>query len=356
MGKPESLGSGEATYRFPEEGSPVSIYVSDTGWTVVWTGWNELILIARDGTQKAELSVLYDGLSRSDRKQYVQETTAGPSWAGNSHWHFAAGNGTEHFCIRTWWDQRVVVDLAGGRFVKADRALRKTLESHERAFVLRTLQDAVDNMDAISKPHPEHDCDLVHAMSTAVHMAGRMQIREAIHLLRKLEVVDYIGSSTSSSSWEYKAPDGKVSPNSWEVFSIRRPIQLALRRLGEKASPIPSTRFEVNVPLVQEEGEDPLSDAAIERWMKSRKPYLRKAGQPDPEQMTDRVRKGMTPEEVIDLIDAPDYINSSDEAWEYDIDTDDPSTLVVYWGKGGVKKVKRHKPYWRDGNRRYQDD
>ncbi|MEI6564499.1 MAG: hypothetical protein WCO42_09375 [bacterium] len=356
MGKPESMGSATNTYRFPNEGSPVEIYVDDFGTTLVWTGWSELLLIPPDGRLKAKLDILGDGLSRSDRKRYVQDTTAGPCWSGNSYWYFASDGGRTYFCIRTWWDRRIIVDLSDSRFVQGDRKLLRSLESEEKAFVLRTLRAATADVAAVSKEHPEHDCEHVHGMLTAVHMSGRMQIREAIPFLRQLESIDYIGSSTGSSPWEYGPPEGKVRPNGWETFSIRRDVQLALRRLGEKADPLPATRFEINVPFVQVAGEDPMSESSLKRWDESRKRYLRKPGQPAPETMAFLVKTGMTPEQVIDLIDAPDYVNTSDEAWEYDMDDSAPYTIVIYWGKAGVAKIKKNKPYWKDGDRRYQDD
>ena len=59
----------------------------------------------------------------------------------------------------------------------------------------------------------------------------------------------------------------------------------------------------------------------------------------------------MKPEEVLDKIGAPDFIER--RMWEYDMDDAKPYTLIVSWGKEGVKATERYTPSkWSDGTSR----
>ena len=55
MGKPEALGDDpKYTYTPSLEGAPCSIYVSDSGYTVIYTDWDDLIIVDPRGKETAK--------------------------------------------------------------------------------------------------------------------------------------------------------------------------------------------------------------------------------------------------------------------------------------------------------------
>lgn len=75
MGEPVQLGNDPSrTHSFPDEGSPVSIYVSDSGHTVIYTGSQELILINLAGKETSKIDVLEDGLTKDERERSMFPT------------------------------------------------------------------------------------------------------------------------------------------------------------------------------------------------------------------------------------------------------------------------------------------
>ena len=70
---------------------------------------------------------------------YVCMTSGGPEWDGASRSYFVLLDRREYFCARTWWGQRVLLDLERGEL--ADDALHvDALSALEACWALQTLE------------------------------------------------------------------------------------------------------------------------------------------------------------------------------------------------------------------------
>ena len=329
MGEPRQWGDDpNDTYTPQEEGSPVSIYVSDSGWTAIRTGWDELICVDPKGRDTCKIKLLREAIPEADRKAYVHDTTAGPMWSGYSRWYFTDADGRLFFVIRCWWDRRIVIDVAKGELVQVKDDLRQELVKAESSFVLATLK-------AAAAPDREWDecCDGLWPVLTASHMAGRMGLAEAIPYLRKIEDVDFVGSSGGGSS-DYKPKEGGLDPNQNRDLWVRQVTHLSLRRLGEKPGAFANTYVETHFDDYRKESfPDP--------------PTLARPR----EESADGIRKGMIPEDIVKLLGYPDFIGATGwSTWEYDMDSDPPFSLILHWGEEGVSKIERKPPLWKQGN------
>ncbi|MFM2242956.1 MAG: hypothetical protein RLZ97_1811 [Verrucomicrobiota bacterium] len=332
MGEPIQIGDDPSvTETFPVEGSPVSIHVSDSGDTVICTADDELILISLTGKETGKIHLLRDGFTQDEREKYVSETTIGPMWAGRSHWYFVGADSREYFVIRPWWGRHVILDLETGKITPSFDALEKAIATAERAYVIKILQGALDG--TIEK------CDCCggpHEAAFAAYLAGVLNIKEVLPALRKLEDDASIGSSTTGGFDEI--PEGRVSPFNYSTYRTRQSIHLAIRRLGEKPGRFPCTRFKT-----EHEDYDQM------------KPYVRKPVPGSRHANAALIQKGMSPEEVINLVDCPDYIPQ--RIWQYDMDADDPYTLALTWSDDyRVEKIEVIRPaLWEEGTLRDSD-
>ena len=199
----------------------------------------------------------------------------------------------------------------------------------ETQFVMTTLGGA-SAWQWSTKGHPAlvkqanqlalRDCML------SIQMSGAMKLKEAAPFLRELQDCPYVGS-TNGSIGPYKRVSGGIKPYSYRSLTIRQLSQLSLRRIGIRPSGHQSTKL-----YLDGEGfwhpEDPL-------------PYRR-------EFRVAEIEEGQTPEQVLEKIGAPDFVES--QGWEYDIDDSTPYTLMIEWGEDGVEKVTRRTPAkWANG-------
>jgi hypothetical protein len=326
MGEPQRFGDDPSSIYTPEkEGSPSSIYVSDSGYTVIYTGWQELIVIDISGKETGKLDVLTDGLTKEENKEYVSDTTAGPMWAGRSHWYFVEVDSREYFVIRPWWGRHMIIELATGRITPATEALGNGIAATEKTYVISVLQGVLDG--TIER------CDCcggAHNAALAAYLAGVLKIKDVVPALRKLEGDTSIGSSTSGGYGE--TPQGRIEPFDYATYKTRQSIHLALRRLGEKPGPFPCTRFKT-----EHKDYDQM------------KPYIREPVDGTRHTNASKLQNGMSPEQVINLLDCPDYIPG--RIWQYDIDADDPYTLAVSWTDDRkVEKIEVIRPaLWQEG-------
>ncbi|HEV3260700.1 MAG TPA: hypothetical protein VG013_27850, partial [Gemmataceae bacterium] len=128
-----------------------------------------------------------DALPKADYEKYVDKTTAGPEWEDYALSYFVTLNGKPHFCIRTWWDRRILIDLEAPRQV-SDRPFEKPLAASEKQRALASLKEG------LTLNWQKTTLDRIQVVHAAAHFAGRAKMKEAVRLLRQLEPVDYIGS------------------------------------------------------------------------------------------------------------------------------------------------------------------
>ncbi len=327
MEKPVPLGDNSALmYRSPKEASPVDIFVSNTGWTVIRTGWDELIAVDSAGHDRTRIKLLSEAFTEEDDK-YVHQTTAGPMWSGYSLWYFLDVDGQALFIVRPWWGRRVMVNLETGKLVQASAAVFAGALAYERNYVLAELSKGVDNRPQWDN---EEAGESVWPILNASYLAGRIQVKEAIPFLEKLQDSPLSGSSTSGGLGWLERFDGEVNPHSYGTFTLRQVIHLSLRRLGKVPKPLPLNQFDLQY-------ED----------RKKNRPYVPKPLSVAREANADKVKKGMKAEQVLDLLGAPDFVGY--KTWEYDMDSSAPFSLIVNWDVRHVLDIQKKMPaLWKE--------
>jgi hypothetical protein len=316
------------TYTYADEASPVDIFVSDAGWTVIRTGWDEVIAVGIEGKDRCCIKLLSEAFTKEEVGKYVHQTTAGPKWSQFSLWYFLDFSDRRMFVVRPWWGRSTVIDLEKGRITETTKGLSAAVSAEERHVVLTELAKGVDSRKRCKNPDdykPEYET------YTAADLAGQLKIAEAVPLLRQLEDTSYCGCSVSGGLSSLEKSDGEVDPHSYEELGFRQKVQLSLRRLGATPKPLPVYFFEVR----------------FADYNKNH-PYTPKPLTAPRHANVEKIKKGMMAEQVLALIGSPDYVGY--DTWEYDMDAKLPFTLILKWDARRVIGLeKKTPPVWQDG-------
>jgi hypothetical protein len=316
------------TRRQAKEASPVDIFVSDTGWTVIRTAWDELIAVDLAGHDRCRIGLLTEGFTKEERTNYVHNTTAGPMWSGYSLWYFLDVDGQHVFVVRPWWGRRVVVSMETGKLLEETPGISNGAATYERNYVLTELAKGVDTRKQWEK---EECCEAVWPILNASYLAGRMNVTEAISSLERLQDSSHSGSSTSGGLGMMDRFDGEVNPHSYETFTLRQVVQLSLRRLGKTPRPLAANQFDVQYEVY-----------------KKNHPYIPKPTTIPRASNAGNVKTGMKAEQVLDLVGGPDFVEY--DTWEYDMDANPPFSLILKWDARKVIDVERKTPaLWKEG-------
>ncbi|MEM7229362.1 MAG: hypothetical protein AAF432_11175 [Planctomycetota bacterium] len=318
------------------EQSPVSLFLDDQRHVLICTsGDNMYVLNPADGRIDVSLNLIQK-FSADEQDKFVLRTTAGRMWAGRSRWSFLSHEGSTYFVVRAWWDRRVIINVSESVTVsRPDDDLVEACDAADRAYVLETLEIASNQIDL---PERKSDYSTRSAVATAVHLAGRMSIRDAIPFLRVLEASEEVGSAGGSFDIHNRYAVGAINPFDLTTMGLRREVHLALRRLGEKPTPLPCTKFR----------------AKAEHGLGS---FVTPPPLPAPRaERVECIEAGMIAMEVLTCVGAPDFVNFNEQAWEYDMDAETPFTLRVYFkDRTEVDRVERIVPaLWQHGETRYQ--
>ena len=297
------------------EGSPARVMVSDSGVAVVYTAYDNMMVISPTGDVVRKIDFLEDALTGDENRKYVHHTTAGPQWAGLSISYFLEHKSREYFAIRPWWGRRVIVDVKNGEPQKAKDGLNDACLASEKEIVMKKLKTKAENDEEQFKQY------------MAIYLAGALKIKDAIPHLRNAEKSTLIGSSTSGGLSGDEDFNNEVDPHSYSTFSIRQIAQLSLRRLGEKPETLPCHSFEIT-----EDGKT-----------KPFNPILKNARHEN----VDRVKAGMSAKKIMTLIGPPDFV--SYDKWSYDMDASQPFSLTIKMDARKSTDVKRQKPIWLNG-------
>ncbi len=334
--------------RATDQFAPTHIRQKGAEWQLVGDylgGW-AIFVAGADGKTRNDIAIR-DTMSKAHFDKYVGWTTAGPIWDGLAFHYFLPIDGKAHFCVRTWWDHRILLNLETAQHV-SDKAIQKTLEAFEQKQVLDTLKDGVPVLARKTAPPTVQEWNRTFRKTlAAVHVAGRMQAKEAVPLVKQLEpiIFDHSGTFRIPEKTDFK--DGEVNPPDHRVMGSRRIVQLSLRRLGEKPAELPVITFQA-----WEDGA-PGKEVEPRRWDKPRS-----------ERVPLLTRK-MSPREVLDTLGPPDYVEHGHDlwrqgpwetAWRYDMDDKEPYTLLVIWDKRKVSAVERITPPLWHGNALVQED
>ncbi|MBN2580963.1 MAG: hypothetical protein JXB10_18420 [Pirellulales bacterium] len=333
MEKPVPLTEGSSrTYSSPQEASPVAIYVSDSGWTVIETGWNELIVVDLHGKDRCRIELLKEALTPEENKKYVHQTTAGPMWEGLSLRHFLKVGKEALFIIRPWWGRNIVINLAQGKIIPETAAISKAIAKYQHDYVLAELKKGIESRKKLHLTKKEEQGHRLDGdLRIASYLAGVLKVVEAVPLLRQLEDYNYSGCSVSGGLGALEKYENEVNPHDYEVFTLRQKIQLSLRRLGVIPKPLPGVRFRMD----------------FEDFNKSYY-YDPPALKVPRHENADKIQKGMKAEQVLALLGGPDFVCYG--RWEYDMDGKPPFTLILQWDAHHVIGVKKKTPpLWQKG-------
>lgn len=189
------VGKSARKHAFPEEVSPSRIFVSDLGWSVTKTRWDQLIAVDPGAKDRCHIKLLPDAFTDEEREKYVHETTAGPMWAGYSLWYFLETGEQHLFVIRPWWGRirtwqasRLIaqkLNALAGRTAARDlydiHFLARNFRSEWSADSLsrlRTLLSDVNSLESRFRPAFEED-DLFRDRSELL-ACPILEIQEAI--------------------------------------------------------------------------------------------------------------------------------------------------------------------------------
>jgi hypothetical protein len=294
-----------------------------------YLGGSRLFIV--DFQNRTRLSLeLKDALPNTDFDKYVDKTTAGPKWGEFALSYFLNLNEKPHFCARTWWGYRILIDLTGARLISTQEDLLEELNSTEGKTVMDRLGAGV----ALMKGKKFRYLYEIEQTLAAVYWAGRMNLKDAIPLLQQLEESDYIGSCSFLPMSDLRADE--INPSNHCVYQIRRAVQLALRQMGIKPAGYPSTTISDDSKNYQHEDE-----AARQKRLQSRvdSPAI--------------IQKGMKVHEVLDKLGPPDYVERwlrDDVAWRYDVDAIPSFSSLVVVDQREVKSVEKWEPALWHGN------
>lgn len=310
-------------FLFPKEGSPTQIFLADNGLTVIRSDWDEYIIVDITGKELGRVKFLDQALTKKEKAEFVSMSSAGPCWSGYALQYFIMHESSPYFVIRPWWGRRVFIDLTAAQVVNETPRLARAAENRERIDILANLKRGADAQTRYEKTkvrtRPESDCgcESDDALLAATYHAGRMGGKDAVPLLKILQRSDYTGSFTITSGDSASIPEGKANPYSYRTYTLRRLAHLSLRRLGRAPEELPIIEFD----LIRRKGPST--------------PYLPKPRDMNRAANIGKLHAGMDTEQVLELLGAPDFIDSG--SWEYDVDMIPSRTLVLKWKKGLIE-------------------
>lgn len=298
---------------------PLTFVVKDKHdqWTLKGGYLGGAAIVVKDGEKERLRAHIHDLIPKTEHR-HVQDSTAGPIWARCALCYFPTLDGKPHFCVRTHWNRRILINLATFRHV-SDTRFRDQLSKHEIRIAKSTLADGVRQMEARIVVESESSVGLL----AALHLARVERLKETAPLLKQLEKVDDRGCILVY-------PEIIVHEN----LPARRMVQLCLRCMGETPAGLPCNAVELDG----------------QRLLKH---VPRRADH------ADKIELSMTKRAVIDRLGSPDYLMSrwirateSDEAiWRYDMDGKAPFTLLVFLSEQGlVTRVERFEPWFVRGD------
>lgn len=305
------------------EGSCGALHIDDDGWVVITTGWDQLLSITPDGKVTGTVDILDEAFTKGERRKFVADTTAGPMWAAYSEWYFNRHDQRRLFVIRPWWGRRIVIDLSRGALVEETPAMNAAFIAQEKAKAVHDLEQAVIHRDKWDKGGC---CDGVRPVLQASFLAGCLGVEAAIPYLESLQDSDYSGSSTMGGLGFGEDFKGRVNPHNYSTYTLRQVIRFSLRRLGRVPDFLPCHEFEITAAT--KDGKDRAYHSKV-------KAAPGAAG-------LKMVRKGMSAEEVLDLLGSPEWIGH--DTWEYDVDVDPAVTLRLQWDGRKIVDVETLKP------------
>ncbi|MDB5392367.1 MAG: hypothetical protein JWM11_8013 [Planctomycetaceae bacterium] len=317
------LPSGKQRWEWKPErhSNPLSLNVHDSGVVVVWNVHDEFEVIGIDGKAKVALA-LHEYISKDEFDRWAQSRGwAGQYWNVHSLWYFCHIETELYFVVRTYWDRRLVIDIKSRSAVNDLSRIQRELDACEKQIALKVLTEQLDQFTRNARDVNESETQ------TAAYLCGKLQIHEAIPLLKQLE------SAANATSSVTRDENG-----TWRCEnSLRQVVQLSLRRLSANPIGYPAT-------FICFTDSEP-------KWN-----LLRPAICPTRAAQSTDLPLGLSRIQVLALLGNPDYVGpefvnriQGEYEWEYDMDADVPFTLRLNFQDNDHKltKISRIEPLWR---------
>lgn len=297
---------------------PSALFVSDFGWSVVHAR-GHLVVISPKGESVLSHDVVGELVANLRSSRYVHfYSHGGPGWAGRSRAWFPVLDGCAHFCVRTWWGERILLDLERARRT-SDEPHHGALERDERAWALEALASVTRHARALElrRRVPIELYATLEELLSAITLAGRAGLAEAEPLLRPFELL--------------RAIDRGISPPFWwssigfvDGYGFRAEAALALRRLGARPRGFATYAFH--------RGGDPGSELIAE--------IPECVG--DLERRAREVAPRLPAEDVLRLFGSPDFVMHR-EPWAWDLGVDATLRVRFNW-RGRVASCETVRP------------
>lgn len=93
-----------------------------------------------DGEMTTWIYLLDEAMTGEEKQKYVRRTSAGPKWAGLSHWYFAEIANRKGYVIRPWWGRRMFFNLEAGELFEVEDELIGNAVEMETKYAMATLE------------------------------------------------------------------------------------------------------------------------------------------------------------------------------------------------------------------------
>ncbi|AFE03792.1 hypothetical protein COCOR_00936 [Corallococcus coralloides DSM 2259] len=226
--------------------SPHEVLVSDGGWSVIRTHGFDPEVIAVSPSGQDVLRVCIPGLKKEAegdcliwRPLHLMWTTAGTFWSGASWPYFLHDGGTDFFVWRTYWGQRLVLDLTHAALIPEQEAPVHVMDATEQREVSVLLSELTEHLNEVQAffagPDSSHPIrpKALRAIA-AIHLVGVHRIQACLPLLQEWESADLPISTMSSTAF----------PGATIETQFFRPItQHSMRLLGTEPRGFAPYRF-----------------------------------------------------------------------------------------------------------------
>lgn len=294
------------------EQMPYTFLMKSKGQWTLWNGYLNGAAIVVENADAKTKEVL--GIDLPPEEYDMYETTAGPEWGEYALWYFTHLDDRTVFRVRTRYETDVLIDVEAAEPLKSE-AWEAELRARDRKEIMAILGDA-----ELTMPSPQLTLGKAAKVHAAIVHAMHYEMDSALPLIQKLESVDYIGAGVMpSGSFTEQDPIDKEA-NFWHYtfYETRRLASLATRRFGATPKGYHAIGF------LPKDKTDPISPT-------------------DRRNAAAKIRSGLAPKEVYEILGAPDYIPF--DSWRYDVDGDSPYSLVLWWTEDGkVSRVEKAQP------------
>lgn len=299
----------------PAQGSldcPVEAWVADDGAVVLVTrtGFSSEVILLSSRGEVLHKADVYEELLEQNETEF-HWTSAGPYWTEGGHGLFVETQGKCFWSFRSLHGRRVVLNISAVRHEAPAPALLSEIRNAEANWARQTLASAAAEAERWQEGDEERYGRQLDDTKTAAFWAGCDSLTDTVPALRRLERVPALFSYTFVS-WQTRRGDNLFMGRLY----LRPVVKLALRMLGEEPAGFSCYSFRL---------QNPDRDFADCPALTAPECIPERAGK------LAMVRLDMQPQDVLELLGAPDFLAQRDR-WDYDfVAKDNAFTFRIEW-------------------------